>query len=127
MKYLGALLLLCVACSDQSGEHAAAKPGSLQLDLSGGGGNVGALVIVVSGGPVTSVSAASTYQIASNADSTGTHIMIIGNISGLALATLEVPDVNQASAYVATVTQVADRATLGLLDPAPYQVKVVRP
>lgn len=127
MKYLIGLLLLCVACTDQSSEHTVPHPGTLQLALSGGGDNVGALVLVVSGGPVTSVAAASTYEIASNADSAGTHIMVIGAIGSGAVATLQVPDVNQAGAYVATVEQVADRTTLGLLDAAPYQVTVTRP
>lgn len=127
MKYLIGLLLLCVACTDQSSEHAVPHPGLLELELSSGGANVGALVLVVSGGPVTSVTAASTYEIASNADSAGTHIMIIGTIGSGTLAMLQVPDLNQAGAYVATVEQVADRTTLGLLDAAPYQVTVARP
>jgi hypothetical protein len=128
MKYVvGLALVTCLACADQSGDHVVAHAGTLQLTLATSGGNIGALVVVVSGGPVTSVAAASTYDIASNADSAGTHIMIIGTIGGGALATLQVPDVNQAGAYVATVEQVADRTTLGLLDAAPYQVTVTRP
>ena len=50
--------------------------------------------------------------------------MVMGNIAAGQLATISVPDVSRASAYVVTVEQVADRDSFGLLDPARYQVTV---
>jgi hypothetical protein len=50
--------------------------------------------------------------------------MIVGSVTSGVLATLHVPDVSRASAYVVTVEQVADRDSFGLLDPARYQVTV---
>jgi hypothetical protein len=64
------------------------------------------------------------YQIASNTDASGTHIMIVGNISSGVVATLHVADISRASGYVATVEQVADRNSFALLDAARDQVTV---
>ena len=64
---LGALLM--AACnSDASTTHA----GSLTVSLAGGGHTDGAIVMLVSGGPVTSVGAPSGLQVASNTDGAGT-------------------------------------------------------
>lgn len=119
-----ALLLVVAACSSDTANHGVPKPGDLAVTLAHGGTDDGAMLVVVSGGPVTSVDAPAGYDIATNTDSTGTHIMIMGNVTTGAIATLHVPDVSIASAYTVTLVQVADRATYALLDPAPYVVTV---
>jgi hypothetical protein len=115
-------LVLVAACSADAGN--AAQAGTLTLSLTAAGPNDGAIVVVVSGGSVVSVDAPAAYQIASNSDGRGTHVMIVGSVTSGVLATLHVPDVSRASAYVVTVEQVADRDSFGLLDPARYQVTV---
>ncbi|MGH7594551.1 MAG: hypothetical protein ACRELE_11980 [Gemmatimonadales bacterium] len=117
-----AMLLVVVACSTDAATTVQA--GRLALTLTTAGTTDGAIVVLVSGGPVLSVSALAGYQLASNTDALGTHIMIVGNVGSGVLATLQVPDVSRASAYVATVEQVADRSSFGLLDPARDQVTV---
>lgn len=122
MRRLGLFLLACAtACGGTEGSAAA---GDLALQLTSGGSNDGAIVVLVSGGPVLSVDGAAGYQVAANTDARGTHVMIVGNIASGALATLHVADISRASAYVVTVEQVADRTTFALLDPARDQVSV---
>ncbi len=116
------LLALAGACSSDSGT--APHAGALTLRLAAGGSSDGAMVLTVSGGPVTSVDAPSGFQIASNADGRGTHIMVIGNLAAGAIATINVPDLARASAYVATIEQVSDRGTFALIDAARYQVTI---
>jgi hypothetical protein len=124
MRYrLIALLLALGACS-ASGTADAPQPGTLTLTLTTPATTDGAVVLVISGGPVTSVDPASSYQVASNADGEGTHLLITGNLASGVVATIHVPDRRGAAAYVATVNQVADRGSFALLDPATYQVAI---
>jgi len=116
------IVALVAACGTDTGS--APRPGNLTLTLASGGTSDGAVVVLVSGGPVLSVDGPAQYQLASNTDASGTHIMIVGNISSGVLATLHVADVSRASGYVATVEQVADRNSFALLDAARDQVTV---
>lgn len=121
-RFALAALVLAAACSADTGS--AAQPGTLTLTLASAGSNDGAIVVLVSGGPVLSVDGPAGYQVASNTDASGTHLMIVGQVASGVLATLGVPDIARASAYVVTVEQVADRSSFGLLDPARDQVTV---
>lgn len=116
------IVALVAACGTDTGS--APRPGILTLTLASGGTSDGAVVVLVSGGPVLSVDGPAGYQIASNTDASGTHIMIVGNISSGVVASLHVADVSRASGYVATVEQVADRNSFALLDAARDQVTV---
>lgn len=121
-RYLLGLSLLLAACT--SGDAGASRAGTLTLRLAGATGNDGAVLVIVSGGPVSSVDAPAGYQIATNVDGAGTHVMVMGNLMAGAIATINVPIASQESAYVATVVQVADRTSFALLDPVRYQVTV---
>ena len=121
-RLIAAMLLLITACSGN--DAATSHAGTLAVTLTAAGTNDGAVVLVVSGGPILAVNAPTSYQVASNVDSAGTLIMIMGNVTAGQLVTLRVPDVTQSAAYVVTVEQVADRTSFGLLDPARYQVTV---
>ena len=114
------VLLFLAACTSDNG--ASPPSGTLTVSLTSAGSTDGAIVLIVSGGPVTSVDAPSGYQIASHADGEGTHLMVVGNIVLGALATITVPDLSRASGYVATIVQVSDRNTFALLDAAKYRV-----
>lgn len=117
-----AAIILLAGCATDAGN--AVHSGTLTLSLVGGGTSDGALVIVVSGGAVTSVGAPASYQVASNADGEGTHIMVVGNLVAGPIATIVVPDLTRASAYVVTVMQAADRSSFALLDAARYHVTI---
>ena len=121
-RFWSGLLLLLAACTSR--DAGAARAGTLILRLVGATGNDGAVLVIVSGGPVSSVAAPAGYQIASHTDGAGTHVMVVGNLTPGAIATINVPDVSQESTYVATVVQVADRTAFALLDPVRYQVTV---
>lgn len=122
MKRILVALLLCVACS--SNDTGAPTAGALTLQFAGASGSDGGVLVIVSGGPVTSVDAPAGYEIATNADGEGTHIMVVGALASGTIATINVPDVSLASSYVATVVQVSDRASYALLDPVRYKVTV---
>jgi hypothetical protein len=117
-----AIVTLVAACGTDAGSSP--QPGTLTLTLNSGGTSDGAVVVLVSGGPVISVDGPAEYQIASNSDAAGTHVMIVGNVASGVVATLHVADVSRASSYVVTVEQVADRNSFALLDPARDQVTV---
>ncbi|MES2125043.1 MAG: hypothetical protein V4503_10200 [Gemmatimonadota bacterium] len=120
-RFIGVLALL-VACGGET--TAPPTPGTIVLSLGSPGVNDGAIVVVVSGGPVNVVHPAGDLELARQSDGSGTHLMLVGDVAEGVLATIEVPDISRASAYVATVEQVADRTTFALLDPAPYHVTI---
>lgn len=122
MKRIFAALLLVVACTNNDAGGSTA--GALTLKLAGGTGNDGAVLVIVSGGPITSVDAPNGYEVATNASGAGTHVMVMGDLVNGVIATINVPDASRGAAYVATVVQVADRSSFALLDPVRYQVTV---
>ena len=117
---MGLLLLLGCSSHDAVSVHA----GTLAVSLTTAGANDGAVVLVVSGAPVSSVAAAGGYDVTANTDGQGTHILVMGNVTAGAVAMINVPDLSLASTYVVTVEQVADRDNYGLLDPARYRASV---
>lgn len=121
-----ALVLATLAACGGDDPTATAKPGVLTLTLSGAGGNDGALVVTVSGGPINDVHGVDGVELSRNTDASGTHLLLLGNITEGIVARLDVPDVSKAAAYVATVDQAADRTTFGLLDAASYRLVVAK-
>ena len=122
IRRLVVLALLAVACTTE--QTPVPTAGSLTLTLAGAGNTDGAIVLLISGGPVVSVAVPTGYQVATNADGEGTHVMVLGNLLVGTLATINVPDISRASSYVVTVVQVSDRNSFGLLDPVVYRVSV---
>ena len=118
------LVIVAVIAGCGTDSAAAPQPGALTLTLTSAGTSDGAVVVLVSGAPVISVDGPAEYQVASNTDAAGTHVMIVGNVASGVVATLHVADLSRASAYVVTVEQVADRNSFALLDPARDQVTV---
>ena len=121
------LLLSLVVLAACGGDGVAPPtPGTLSLRLTTPSTSNGALVVVVSGGAVSAVHAAAGLEVVRQSDGAGTHIMLVGNVAAGVVATIDVPDISRATAYVAVVEQVADRTSFALLDPAPYRVDVVQ-
>lgn len=101
-----------------------AVPGTLTIHLASAGTNDGAMVLVVSGGAVMSIQAVGSYEVTSNTDGAGVHLMVVGNLAAGALVRLQVPDISRASDYLAIISQVADRTNFGLVDATGYRVTI---
>jgi hypothetical protein len=121
MKRLVLLLVLLAACHP---DVPTTVPGSLTVRLAAAGANDGALVMVISGGEITSVQGAGTYEVTSFTDAAGVHVMVVGNLAGGSLVHLQVPDISRAADYLAVITQVADRNSFGLIDPSAYLLTI---
>ncbi|MGE0354735.1 MAG: hypothetical protein AB7I33_06105 [Gemmatimonadales bacterium] len=91
-------------------------PGLLTVSLSSAPSNPGAIMFTVSGGQIDAVTTGSypTYQTTLN--STSRRVLLTGAITTGSLVQIQVPDINKASSYTASIQQVAARGT----DPAPY-------
>ena len=122
MKRALVMALLLAGCRGDSG--LGPTPGILVISLTRPGTTDGAVVLTLSGGPVTAVHAPAGYQITSNSDGAGTHVLLVGDLRTGTVATVEIPDIAQALAYVAAVEQVADRTTFALLDAGPYRATI---
>ena len=123
MKWRWLVVMVLAGCGGEA--VAPPTPGTLGLRLASPGVNDGAIVVVLSGGPVGAVRPAGALEAVQQTDGAGTHLLLVGNVTEGVLATFDVPDIGHASAYVAAVVQVADRTTFALLDAAPYRVTVV--
>ena len=122
MRRLWWLLLIVAACGGDAASLPV--PGTLTLRLHTPNANDGALVVVVSGGPVLAVRPAGSLELARNSDGAGTHLLLVGDLTEGVVALVDIPDISRASAYVATLEQVADRTSFSLLDAAAYQVTI---
>ncbi|MEO5800972.1 MAG: hypothetical protein ABIZ70_03180 [Gemmatimonadales bacterium] len=126
MTWRRTLLLLSLVLAACGGDSTApTKPGTLTLRLATPNSNDGALVVVVSGGVVTAVHPAGNLEVTRQVDGAGTHLLLVGDLAEGIIATIDVPDIAHASAYVAVVEQAADRTTFALLDPAAYRITIV--
>ena len=89
MRRLVVLALLVAGCS--SDQTPLPTAGTLTLALTGGGNADGAIVLLISGGPVMSVAAPAGYQVATNTDGEGTHVMLLGSLAVGTLAIWSLP------------------------------------
>jgi len=106
-----------------SGEPPTTGPQAGNLTVAYGGPSTtdGALLVLITGGPVESVSALGGYQLASaSAGTNATRVVLTGSLSVGDIFTVRVPDVAALSSYVARVEAAADRNTFALADPASY-------
>lgn len=117
MRRYAVLALLLTGCADAP--SAPPAPGTLALSIRADGPAAGAVLLTVSGGPVTRVTAAAGVTVAERRDAAGVHLLLVGDVSG-AMATLEIPDAGRAGDYAVAIAQVAARTGSGLLDPSPY-------
>lgn len=123
MKRVAALTLLVALCGCHP-DVPTAIPGTLTVHLVTAGTNDGAIVLVVSGGPVLSVDAAGSYEVTSTTDAAGVHLLVVGSITPGSLVRLQVPDISKVHDYLAVIGQVADRTTFGLVDAVGYRATI---
>ena len=103
MKRLGWIVLLgaALACEGNAG------PGVLKVDLTTpNSGGDGAILLIVNG-PGTLLSAAPGAGLRLFAQPPASHMALTGTLRTGTILTIEVPDVSKASAYTATIQQVA--------------------
>lgn len=100
-------------------------PGELAVQLTAPGSAPGAMVLTVTGGPISGVMPASGVQGALSTDAVGTHLLLVGSLDGGVVAVLQIPDAALATRYVVRIDQVADGTTFALLDPAQWNASLV--
>ncbi len=86
----------------------------------------GAMVLTISGGPVSGI-AAPGGELTHITDARGTHVLIAGPLVEGELLSFDIPDASAARAYIATVDQVADSRTYALLDAGVVRLRIVAP
>lgn len=100
-------------------------PGELAVQLTAPGTPPGAMVLTVSGGPVSGITPTNGIEGALSTDADGTHLLLVGSLNGGVVAVLQIPDVALAARYVVRIDQVADGTTFALLDPAQWGASLV--
>ena len=111
---------LVAGCGGDGDSGALAGPppgptaGSLNVNLTTPSVDDGAMVLTISGGVIQGVKAPSarTYWIRSRTLSpTSVFAVVVGDLGTGPVAVIDVPDVDAASSYSASVVEVADRAS----------------
>ena len=120
------LLALASACGEGGPtEPAGPVPGVLKIALATPNADDGALLFTVSGGRVSTVDAATGYQIyTAQPDTMTTRILVTGDIAAGEVVRIHVPDTRSAAAYHATIAQAASRTTFAQRALAGYALAV---
>jgi hypothetical protein len=124
------LALAATACTGGDGggtPPTQPEPGVLTVNLTTPNPDDRALVVEVTGPSISAVTAANAaYVVHSRAPgASSVRVAVFGSLGSGALLRFQVPDVNQASAYSATVVEVADAAN-ALRATAGYTAAVAR-
>jgi hypothetical protein len=121
-----ALTLGGFACGGDGGGQNSGG-GDLLVTYFQGGPEPGALLLTISGGPVTDVKSTGGQQVSFSTPFAGTtKVVVLGTLGNGDLLKITVPDVAQATSYTAHVNQAADKSTFGLLEPGRYTLTVHR-
>ncbi|MDX2260413.1 MAG: hypothetical protein SFU84_01770 [Gemmatimonadales bacterium] len=124
MTRLGLLCLLAlVGCGGT--DPVPVTPGELAIQLTAPNTPPGAMVLTVSGGPISGLTPANGIEGALSTDADGTHLLLVGSLDGGVVAVLQIPDVALATRYVIRIDQVADATTFALLDAAQWRASLV--
>jgi len=131
--WLAALLLAMAipACSGDGGgggtEPTPPVPGTLTVNLTTPNPDDRALRVTVNGPGFSTVTPASAaYLVHSRVSGTTARVAVFGRLGAGALVRVDVPDVNRASSYTATVTEAADSTNALRASMAGYAAAVVR-
>ncbi|HEU4881864.1 MAG TPA: hypothetical protein VFT45_06460 [Longimicrobium sp.] len=124
------LALAAAACTGGDGGPTTTspqpEPGVLTVNLTTPNPDDRALVVEVTGPAISGVTAANAaYVLHSRAGASSVRVAVFGALGSGALLRFQVPDVNKASAYSATVVEVADAAN-ALRETAGYTAVVAR-
>ncbi|MBA2626659.1 MAG: hypothetical protein H0U85_01465 [Gemmatimonadales bacterium] len=130
-KACAALALMCIVtagCGDGGPGVTDPTAGIVRVILATPNADDGALIVTITGAPVSQVEpASSAYQVYSaQPDSLTTRVLLTGNITPGELLRLHVPDVRRAGAYHAVVTQAASGATFAQQQVGSYSLTVAQ-
>jgi len=122
---LGLGAIVGAACKKET--PAGPEAGDLTVSYTGPSQTDGALLLLVQGGPHTSVRAAGGQQVASaSAGINITRVVVTGDLVPGDILRLSVPDVAAVASYSVRVEAAADRTTFALADPSSYTTTVRR-
>jgi hypothetical protein len=118
-----ALLLDGTACGDSGSP---AQPGTLRVSLTTPNIDDGAILFEVSGPAIDTITAvnASYRLFTRRIGNTTVRVVLAGAVASGTVAVFEVPDVDAAGSYTATLTEVADRQNQLRLQLNGYQLQV---
>jgi hypothetical protein len=123
-RALATIIALGSACGGEK-EPTGPVAGDLTVAYGTQSANDGAVLMLITGGPVTSVTGAGPYQLASaSVGVNATRVVVTGNLAAGDLFRIRVPDVSLAGNYTARLEAVADRNTFALSDPGLYTTSV---
>ncbi|HEV8150881.1 MAG TPA: hypothetical protein VGP61_11905 [Gemmatimonadales bacterium] len=119
------LALTAVLAAGCGNSEPAPVAGDLLVSYYQGGPEPGAMLLRVTGGPVSDVTAVGGQQVSFASPFTGTtKVVVLGSFATGDLLRIRVPDVNQATSYSVHLDQVADKTTFALIETAPYTFTV---
>jgi hypothetical protein len=120
---LTAALIVGVACGGD--EPAGPVAGDLTVSYAPSSGTDGAVLLLITGGPVGSITPTGSLQAAAaTAGANATRVVVTGALVGGDLFRIRVPDVGAAADYSVRIEAVADLNTFALIDPAGYTAAV---
>lgn len=126
----GAVALSCGG-DGGTGNSDVPTPGNLTLTLDAGAtAGAGAILITVSGGAkaIDTVAASGGYTAYQHRQSAGVvKVVLLGTVTGGALATVHVPDTRKAASYSATVISVANNSTFAPMVAGQFPLTLVAP
>lgn len=117
------MTLMLAACGGT--ESAPLVPGELVVRVVGQGTSPGAMVLTISGGPITKATPIAGVQGALSSDAAGSHLLLVGSLVSGDLAVVTIPDKSLAARYLVTVSQIADGTTFSLIDVAGRNASLV--
>jgi hypothetical protein len=118
---LGLALAAAAGCGD---EPIGPAPAVYEVVLSGNSAQVGAVFLLVEGGPVDSVESIGYYTAWAPFSGVATQVLVAGGALSGAVIRVHVPDARVT--YRASVRELAEPATHRLLPPADYSLTLVR-
>lgn len=122
---VGALGFLVSCGGGDGGPPPGPVAGDLTVSYVQGVAEAGAVLITISGGPVTSVTALGGQQLSfASPFANTTKIIVVGTVASGDLFRFHVPDISLATSYTARIDQVADKVTFALIDPSSYNLTV---
>lgn len=103
-------LALAAGAAGGCGDELAPVAGTLHVKLATPNSNDGAVLVVVSGGPIDQVDPAGYLTYSTPIGFTGTRVVVTGNLVPGILVNLRVPDIQRVGSYTVVLEQVAARA-----------------
>lgn len=118
-------LALATACGGKN-PPTPSNAGDLQVSFFQGSGDVGGMLLSITGGPVEGVSASTSGLLVSFASPAvgTTRVLVTGPIHTGDILKVRVPDTTLSTSYTVHIDQVADNLTFALVDPSAHSATI---